>query len=69
MSMMRSGLNHDMLDRTTQRFGQFRTIPESHHEIGPTGDMSRIAPYGGNLDGLIDEGMSQVQGRRLKAKR
>jgi hypothetical protein len=31
--------------------------------------MSRIAPYGGNLDGLIDEGMSQVQGRRLKAKR
>jgi hypothetical protein len=30
--------------------------------------MSRIAPYGGNLDGLIDEGMSQVQGCRLKGE-
>lgn len=61
-----------MLDRTAERSGQLRTVPESHHEIRPTiADAEiggKLPPHGGNLDRLIDEGMPELESRRLKGE-
>jgi hypothetical protein len=48
-----------LADRTTERFGHFRAMPESHHEIGTAvADAEKggeLATYGSDLEGLIDE--------------
>jgi len=61
-----------VLNRTAERLGQLRTVPESHHEIRPTAAEAEIdgklPPHGGNLDRLSDEGMPELESRRLKGE-
>jgi hypothetical protein len=72
MSRTHRGLKNDVFDRTAERLGQLRTISKAHHEIRPTAADAEIGgklpAHGGNLDRLIDEGMPELQRRRLKGK-
>lgn len=61
-----------MLDRAAERFGQVGTIAEPHHEIRPpAADAqigSKLPAHGENLDRLVDEGVLEVERRRLKGE-